>query len=94
MLRSPQTTGTLMDLIDLSVNKSAKDFLRARFQEWYPTEVFQKYQGPGSEIQLVKFPMCQMKPCVLSGSGKCMIIYLHTLTSLAMDLVLQELRKC
>jgi len=24
--------------------------------------VFQKYQGPGSEIQPIKFPMSQMKP--------------------------------
>ena len=42
--------------------KSVKDFLQAKFQEWYATEVFQKYQGSGSEIQLFKFPMSQMKP--------------------------------
>jgi len=54
-------TGELQPM-DLSVNKSVKEFLHARFQEWYSTEVFQKYQGPGSEIRLVKFPMSQMKP--------------------------------
>jgi len=54
-------TGELQPM-DLSVNKSVKDFLRARFQEWYSTEVFHKYQSPGSEIQPVKFPMSQMKP--------------------------------
>jgi len=28
----------------------------------YSREVFQKYQGPGPEIQLVKFLMSPMKP--------------------------------
>ena len=26
--------------MDLSVNKSVKDFLRTKFQEWYSSEVF------------------------------------------------------
>lgn len=48
--------------MDLSVNKSVKDFLRAQFQDWYATEVFESYKGSDSEIKPVKFPMSQMKP--------------------------------
>ena len=48
--------------IDLSVNKSVKDFMRAQFQDWYAAEVFKCYEYSGSEIKPVKFPMSQMKP--------------------------------
>ena len=46
---------------DLSVNKSVKDFLRLKFQEWYSSEVFRSYRGSSSQIESVKFPMSQMK---------------------------------
>jgi len=46
-------TGELQPM-GLSVNKSVKDFMHSKFEEWYATEVFHKYKGPNSEIQLVK----------------------------------------
>ena len=57
----PNCTGELQPL-DLSVNKSVKDFLRSKFQEWYSSQVFRSYQASCSQIEPVKFPMSQMKP--------------------------------
>ena len=54
-------TGELQPM-DLSVNKSVKDFMHSRFEEWYAKEVFAKYQGSSLEIEPVKFPMAVMKP--------------------------------
>jgi len=48
--------------MDLSVNKSVKDFLKAQFQEWYAAEVLKNYNPSGTGIKPVKFPMSQMKP--------------------------------
>ena len=73
----PNCTGELQPM-DLSVNKSVKDLLRAKFQEWYASEVFSSYQGSGSQIEPVKFPMSQMSPWEHSGSCRCTIIFLHT----------------
>ena len=35
------TTDKLQPM-DLSVNKPAKDFLREKFQEWYPDQIWQQ----------------------------------------------------
>ena len=48
--------------MDLSVNKSVKDFLRAQFQDWYAAEVLKIYNPSSTEIKPVKFPMEVMKP--------------------------------
>ena len=48
--------------MDLSVNKSVKDFMRAQFQDWYTAEIIKSYEDSGTEIKPVKFPMSQMKP--------------------------------
>ena len=45
--------------MELSVNKSVKDFMRAQFQDWYAAE---SYEDSGTEIKPVKFSMTQMKP--------------------------------
>ena len=62
--------------MDLSVNKAVKDFLRAKFEEWYATEVFKCYQGYGTQTEPVKFPMNQMKPL---GTQWLMQMYDHLL---------------
>ena len=54
-------TGELRPM-DLSVNKSVKNFMCSRFEEWYAKEVFARYQGSSSGIKPVKFPMAVMKP--------------------------------
>ena len=71
----PNCTGELQPM-DLSVNKSVKDLLRAKFQEWYASKVFSSYQGSGSQIEPVKFPMSQMKPL---GAQWLMQMYDHLL---------------
>ena len=48
--------------LDLSVNKSVKDFRRAQFQDGYAAEVLKSYEDSGTEIKPVKFPMSHMKP--------------------------------
>ena len=54
-------TGELQPM-DLSMNKSVKDFLWTKLQEWYASEVFRRYQSSDSQIEPAKFPMSQMKP--------------------------------
>ena len=56
----PHCTDQLQPL-DLSVNKSAKEFLRGRFQQWYSNKNFEQ-QEDGSTLQPVTFPMHVMKP--------------------------------
>ena len=52
----PNCTGSLQPL-DLSVNKSAKDFLGSKFEQWYAQQIFEQ----GNLIP-IKFPMTLMKP--------------------------------
>ena len=33
-----------LQLLDLSINKSAKDFLKAKFQQWYSDQIFEQQQ--------------------------------------------------
>ena len=47
--------------LDLSVNKSAKEFLRGKFQQWYSDKIFD-LRKDGSTLQPVTFPMHVMKP--------------------------------
>ena len=47
--------------LDLSVNKSAKDFLKSNFQQWYSDIIFDQ-QDDGSPLQPITFPMYVMKP--------------------------------
>jgi len=42
--------------VDVSVNKSIEDFLRAQFQDWYSVEVLKTYDPSCPEIKSVKFP--------------------------------------
>ena len=52
----PNCTNSLQPL-DLSVNKSAKGFLRKKFEQWYAQQIFE--QG---DLIPIKFPMSMMKP--------------------------------
>ena len=56
----PNCTDQLQSL-DLSVNKSAKDFLKRKFREWYSDEIFDQNEE-GSTLKPVTFPMHVMKP--------------------------------
>ena len=47
--------------LDLSVNKSAKDFLKAKFQQWYTDQIFEQQQDD-MPLKPVTFPMHIMKP--------------------------------
>jgi len=56
----PNCTNRLQPL-DLSVNKSAKDFLKRKFWEWYSDEIINQKEE-GSTLRPVTFPMHVMKP--------------------------------
>ena len=60
MFVPPHCTDMLQPL-DLSVNKSAKDYLKSRFQQWYSEQIFEQHNDSTS-LQPVKFPMQVMKP--------------------------------
>ena len=56
----PNCTDQLQPL-DLSVNKSAKDFLKRKFWEWYSDKIFNQKEE-GSTLKPVTFSMHVMKP--------------------------------
>lgn len=47
--------------LDLIVNKSAKDFLRSQFQNWYAKQVFCQLQE-GSEVIPIDLKLTTIKP--------------------------------
>ena len=47
--------------LELSVNKSVKDFLRGTFQHWYSDKTFDQHED-GLTLQPVTFPMHVRKP--------------------------------
>ena len=47
--------------MDLSVNKSAKDFMRSKFRDWYATQVQQQLHE-GEDIAPVDLRLSTMKP--------------------------------
>ena len=63
----PPNTTNLLQLMDISVNKPAKDYFRARFDEWYSQEVMKQLDGRDSEdlqsidIQPINLSMPVMK---------------------------------
>ena len=48
--------------LDLSVNKSAKEFLRARFQEWYAERIVSHFSEPSAETSTSTAPSCSTPP--------------------------------
>jgi len=56
----PNCTDRLQPL-DISVNKSAKDYLKSQFQQWYSDQIFEQHNDD-TPLQRVKFPMQVMKP--------------------------------
>ena len=47
--------------LDVSVNKSVKEFLRGQFHEWYAGEVSEQLRS-GKEVKLVDFHLTRVKP--------------------------------
>ena len=53
-------TGELQPL-DLSVNKSIKDFIKRRFQEWYTDQIVEQKEDGDSIRPITTFPLKEMK---------------------------------
>ena len=47
--------------LDLSVNKSAKAFLRSQFQDWYSAQVTEQLSTGSEELEPVELPAAKMK---------------------------------
>ena len=48
--------------LDVSVNKSVKEFLCGRFHEWYASEVSKQLQQRSEEVKLVNLHLSRVKP--------------------------------
>ena len=61
----PANTTDLLQPMDISVNKPAKDFLKRKFERWYSEEVNKQLQGvtdiQSVELQPIDFSMAIMK---------------------------------
>ena len=54
----PANCTGLLQPLDLSISKLAKDFLRGKFQEWYADQIYNQREDV---VTPVKFPLKQMK---------------------------------
>ena len=70
--------------LDVSENKSAKDFLRQKFQQWYADKISESLRN-GETEPVFNLGMGVVK--VLNGYKNCMIICYSTQRSLLMDFV-------
>ena len=67
----PANTMDLLQPMDISVNKPAKDFLRKKFQQWYSDEVMEQIEAEddiNAEISPIKLSMPVLKEAGLNGS--------------------------
>lgn len=53
-----------LQLMDLSVNKTLKDFMKREFSEWYSSIVYQNFTTSNDENPPVDLRMSIMKPLV------------------------------
>jgi hypothetical protein len=70
--------------MDLSVNKSAKDFLKAQFQNWYAEQVVTYIDKNSDKVEAVKidFTLTKMKPL---GAKWLVKLYDHLLKRMGMN---------
>ena len=48
--------------VDLSVNKSVKEFMRSKFKEWYAAQVLKQLDEGADNIALVDLKLSTLKP--------------------------------
>ena len=51
-----------LQLMDLSINKAAKELMHSRFKEWYATEVQKQFVDGAMQVSPVDLRMSTMKP--------------------------------
>ena len=61
VVKVPANCTDRLQPMDLSINKSVKDFLRKKFMEWYSTQVMEKLSKNESQVA-VDFKLSTMKP--------------------------------
>ena len=61
-------TGELQPL-DLSVNKSVKDIIKQRFQEWYADQIVDQKDAGSSVMPVTSFPLKEITWSKVDGEG-------------------------
>ena len=51
-----------LQLLDITVNKSVKEFLRAEFHDWYSKQVCKQLEGSKDDVQPVDLLLTIVKP--------------------------------
>ena len=68
----PNSTNLLQPM-DLSVNKPAKDFLRQRFQEWYADQLMEQIEGEDDIDGAENSPVSLSMPVLKEIGAKWMV---------------------
>ena len=74
--------------LDISVNKSAKEFLRGRFHEWYSQKIFEQLQHKGCTVA----EPVDLKLSVLKPLGAYSMMQLYDYFKLNHDIIINGFR--
>ena len=70
----PANTTDLLQPMDISVNKPAKDFLKRQFNQWYTDQVMKQLEGRGNSLEAAEIQPIEMgKPLMKENSTKWLV---------------------
>ena len=70
----PTNTTDLLQPMDISVNKPAKDFLKRKFNEWYTEQVMKQLEDTGDDLEDAQLQPIEMEmPVMKEISAKWLV---------------------